>query len=118
MRVKQLLLAVGLSTLLSVYGAGHGKAQENRNLAKNLSGYGHALVQLSKNSERSIITAESGWHIETFAKYAEVTPIIPNRKYSRFSVAFPDSSKLEKRAKELDKNNDKIIDLNELYKIY
>ncbi len=116
--MKKLLLIAGLSTCLFFNGRNYAKAQEIYEPVKNLSEYGHVSVRLSANSKYSIVTEKKGWHVETFGKYAGVTPIISNRKYSRFTVAFPDSLKLEQSANKLDKNNDGTIDLDELSDIY
>ena len=116
--MKKPLLIAGLSTCLFFNGGNYAKAQEVEP-AKNLSEYGHVLVRLSANSKYSMVTTkESEYHVETFGKYAGVDPIISNRKYSRFTVAFPDSLEIEQSASKLDKNNDRIIDLDELSDVY
>lgn len=76
------------------------------------------LVKLSTESKYSIITSKTGYQINVFANKLETAPIILNRTYSRYSVAFFHSEKLEQLAEKLDINNDYKIDLEELFKIY
>ena len=78
----------------------------------------HVVVKLSAESKYSIITPKNGQRIHLFATELDIEPIMPNKPYSRHRVAFLHDEKIEQLAKQLDINQDYIIDLGESFKLY
>lgn len=115
------LLSIGLGAFLFFYGGDYSKAQEfpEREFARNLLNYNHVLVKLSSDIDIYMVTSRNGTHINILAEKLGINPIISNRKYSNYCIAFfPNNLELKQMAKELDKNDDKVISLNELSEIY
>lgn len=115
------LLCIGLGAFLFFYGGDYNKAQEfsEREFTRNLLNDNHVLVKLSSDIDIYMVTSRNGAHINILAEKLGINPIISNRKYSNYCIAFPPNNiELKQMAKELDKNDDKVISLNELFEIY
>ncbi|MCJ7615827.1 MAG: hypothetical protein MUO43_04750 [Desulfobacterales bacterium] len=116
-----LLIPANCSVAVSGDGGDYSKAQEfpEREFANNLLQYNHVLVKLSSDIDICMVTSRNGSHIDILAEKLGIKPIISNRKYSNYCIAFsPNNLELKQMAKELDKNDDKVISLNELSEIY
>lgn len=124
--MKNLLLALGFSISLFVYGADYIHAQEipehvrkyGKRLERISSGE-HILVKLANDIDIYLVTSINGYQVNFLAEKLGISPIMPNKRYSCCRIAFPSNNlELKQMAKKLDTDGDGIITLEEFGDIY